>query len=347
METVSDPTCPHSSEIIALEQPRDALSDYSPTDAPWDVHRGQADDVCGIYATALEFERYAARMADCGGVLLFGWVIDPATWVTALRLKHSHFCRVRHCPVCQWRRSLMWQARFHQALPKIVCEHPKARWLFLTLTVPNCPIGELGETLSAMNAGWQRLKDRKELKPVLGWVRTTEVTRSAIGEAHPHFHVLLMVPPSWFRGQTYVKHARWVELWQECMRDPTISPSGQWIEVIKGSAPESGQSVSDVTSFALQKAVSETLKYSVKPSDMTDDPEWFLELTRQVHKRRFVATGGSLKNVLRVDDETDTELAMADGPAQGEDDGSRLAFNWREFDRRYRRAPKADKGPSA
>ncbi|WP_170869787.1 protein rep, partial [Shigella sonnei] len=28
---------------------------------------------------------------------------------TRLRLREAHFCRVRHCPVCQWRRSLMWQ----------------------------------------------------------------------------------------------------------------------------------------------------------------------------------------------------------------------------------------------
>ena len=42
-------------------------------------------------------------------------------------------------------------------------------------------------------------------------------------------------------------------------------------------------------------AVSETLKYSQKPADMTEDPEWFLELTRQTFKRRFVATGGALK----------------------------------------------------
>ncbi|MDI5568585.1 protein rep, partial [Salmonella enterica subsp. enterica serovar Kentucky] len=39
-------------------------------------------------------------------------------------------------------------------------------------------------------------------------------------------------------------------------------------------------------------AVAETLKYSTKPADMVADPEWFLELTRQTHKRRFVATGG-------------------------------------------------------
>ena len=322
-------------------QTSDALTDYSPADATWDAHRGQSDDVGGIYATAAEFERYAARMADCGGVLRFGWVTTPETGETALRLREAHFCRVRHCPVCQWRRSLMWQARFHQALPKIVCEHPKARWLFLTLTVPNRSIGELGETLTAMNAGWQRLIKRKELKPILGWVRTTEVTRSAIGEAHPHFHVLLMVPPSWFRGQTYVKQARWVELWRDCMRldyQPVVD-----VRAVKERAPEAAQTASDARAAVLQRAVAETLKYSVKPSDMTADAEWFLELTRQTHKRRFVATGGALKDVLRVDDETDNAMVMADGQADGLDDGSRLAFGWRKSERRYRRAPKADK----
>ncbi|MFZ5063913.1 protein rep, partial [Escherichia coli] len=78
-----------------------------------------------------------------------------------------------HCPVCQWRRSLMWQARFYQSLPSIQQEQPKARWLFLTLTVRNCKVSELGDTLTAMNSAWNRLRLRKEFKPVLGWVRTT------------------------------------------------------------------------------------------------------------------------------------------------------------------------------
>lgn len=320
---------------------RDGLTDYSPKDAPWDVHRGQSDDVGGIYATAVEFERYAARMADCGGILRFGWITTPETGETALRLREAHFCRVRHCPVCQWRRSLMWQARFYLSLPKIVQEQPKARWLFLTLTVRNCAIEELAATLKAMNAGWQRLKDRKEFGPVLGWVRTTEVTRGADGSAHPHFHALLMVPPSMLAGSHYVKHARWVELWRDCMRldySPVVD-----VRAVKERAPEAGQTAADVRSAALQRAVAETLKYSVKPSDMTADAEWFLELTRQTHKRRFVATGGALKDVLRVDDETDDDMVMADGQAEGLDDGSRLAFNWRGAERRYRRAPKGDK----
>ena len=50
---------------------------------------------------------------------------------------------------------------------------------------------------------------------------------------------------------------------------------------------------------------------------------------------------------LLVEEETDEDLALADGPAPIEDDGSRLAFNWRSDERRYRRFPKADKPADA
>jgi plasmid rolling circle replication initiator protein Rep len=326
---------------VSPSQARDGLTDYSPTDRPWDEHRSIADDVGGIYASAVEFERYAARMDACAGLLRFGWVDTPETGESRLRLREAHFCRVRHCPVCQWRRSLMWQARFYQSLPALVEAHPKARWLFLTLTVRNCAIGELADTIKAMNAAWQRLKDRKEFKPVLGWVRTTEVTRGKDGTAHPHFHALLMVPPSWFKGSNYVKHARWVELWADCLRVDYL-PNVD-VRTVKPRSPRSGQTPLDATAQALQGAVSETLKYSTKPADMVADEAWFLELTKQTHRKRFVATGGALKHVLKVDQESDEDLALSDG--EGSDDGSRLAFNWRTADQRYRRAPRADKSP--
>ena len=104
--------------VCTPHQPaRDGLTDYSPSDKPWDTHRAQSDDVGGIYAGAVEFERYAARMAECSGVLRFGWADLPETGETRLRLREAHFCRVRHCPVCQWRRSLMWQPVFTSPCP--------------------------------------------------------------------------------------------------------------------------------------------------------------------------------------------------------------------------------------
>ena len=313
-----------------------SLSDISPRDKPWDVHRAQAQDVQAIYGEAREFERLAERIGKCSGVLRFSEAHDPETGEARLKLKEAQFCRVRHCPVCQWRRSLMWQARFYQALPGLIEAHTGARWLFLTLTVRNCPVGDLRATLKAMNDSWRRFVKRPEFKLVQGWIRTTEVTRGKDGSAHPHFHALLMVPKSYFQGKYYVKQARWVEVWQSCAR-LNYAPSVD----VRAVHPRKGE---DGTQ-AIQQAAAETLKYAVKPADMTTDPEWFMELTRQVHKLRFVATGGVLKGVLKEGQESDEELALTDGDGE-QDDGGRVGFNWRPADRKYRRYRQADAEPS-
>ncbi|EBM4492323.1 Replication protein [Salmonella enterica] len=334
--------CPHCSEKTDEHKASDGLADYSSRDKPWDVHRAQADDVQAIYAKVEEFERYAGRIAKCSGVLRFAQAVDPETGEIRLRLREAHFCRVRHCPVCQWRRSLMWLARFYAALPEVQAQYPKARWLFLTLTVRNCPISDLRETLRGMNAAWKRLIERKEFRHVYGWLRTTEVTRGRDGSAHPHFHCLMLVPASMVAGKLYVKHERWVELWQQAARldyAPVVD-----IRTVKDKAPK-GEDADPLA--GLRKAAAETLKYAVKPSDMVADPDWFREMTRQVHRLRYIATGGALKDVLRVDEETQEELALADDTGDGTDDGSRLAFNWRSDERRYRRFPKADKPADA
>lgn len=336
MEGVSASTSAHHSaerDVLPISSGRDGLSDYSPKDAKWDVYRAQTELTADLLAEYDEFQRYAARMADCSGVLLFGWETQPETGETRLRLKQARFCRCRHCATCAWRRTLAMTARFLEALPGLMRDHPKARWLFLTLTVPNCPIEELGETLKAMNAGWGRLVKRQEFKPVLGWARSTEVTQEAkrTGYAHPHFHCLLMVPPSWFTRH-YVKQSRWVELWRDCMRldvDPVVD-----VRAVKGD---------------VMGAAAETLKtfgYSVKPEQAAADPEWFLEMIRQVHRKRFFASGGALKEAFK-EPETDEEMIQGDQPAEGLDDGSRLAFAWTPTQKRYRRAPKADRGPTA
>lgn len=309
------------------------LVDYSPGDKPWDTHRALTDAIQRIYGEASDFESYAARMEDCSGVLRFGWADDPDTGESRLKLRNAQFCRVRHCPVCQWRRSLMWQARFYQALPSIIEQHPKARWLFLTLTVRNCDIHDLGATLTGMNAAWQRLKDRKEFASVQGWIRSTEVTRGRDGTAHPHFHCLLMVAPSYF-GKQYVTQNRWAELWQECGRlDYYPVVDVRTVKAKLGAETDPAQ--------VLRGAVSETLKYSVKPQDMAADAAWFLELTRQVHKRRFIASGGALKDVLQVEQESDEDMTLlGEQPAPAT---PLLAFAWNAPDKHYRRAPKRDK----
>jgi len=312
-----------------LTNSRDGLAEYSPKDARWDTYRAQTELIADLLAEYDEFNRYAVRMNECSGVLRFGWDTNPDTGESRLKLRDATFCRCRHCSTCAWRRTLAMTGRFLNALPDLMRDHPKARWVFLTLTVPNCPVDDLAATLKAMNEGWQRLIKRREFRPVLGWGRSTEVTQEAkrTGYAHPHFHCLLMVPPSWFTRH-YVKQARWVELWRDCMRldvNPVVD-----VRAIKG----------DVMNAAVETL--KTFGYSVKPEQAVADPEWFLEMIRQVHRKRFFAAGGALKEAFK-EPETDAEMIEGNEAAEGQDDGSRLAFAWTPTQKRYKRAPKADK----
>lgn len=313
------------------------LSDLSPRDKPWDVHKFEATLIQSIYKDS-DFDRYAERMGECGGLLGFGLIPDPDTGEIEFKLKTASFCRVRLCPICQWRRSLMWIARFLGALPAISRDYPKARYLFLTLTVKNCEPNELRQTIKAMSSAWQKLTQRKAW-PGLGFVRALEVTKGRDGSCHPHYHVLLMVRPSYFKTG-YISQARWAELWQECLGvdyEPildirTVKPNRKRSEANLGGDQPDLDDLSQTNA-----AILETFKYSVKPGDaigdLTDkDKEWFLTVTSQLHKTRGISLGGVFKRYLS-DKEPENLITETDDSEDQET--YRLHFGWREIFRRY------------
>jgi plasmid rolling circle replication initiator protein Rep len=208
-------------------------------------------------------------------------------------------------------------------LPQIVEQYPKHRWLFLTLTQKNCKITDLRETLGLMNKAFKRLTELKAF-PAVGWLKSVEVTRGKDGSAHPHFHCLLMVPSGYFSGRDYLKQAEWVAMWRKCLRldyDPVLDVQA----IKKGSQP--------------MQLVPELLKYCTKESDMTVDREWLLELTRQMHKLRAIATGGVLKEFLKALEEDPEDLIHVDGEEKTkveEDELAHLYFGWKQREKKYR-----------
>jgi plasmid rolling circle replication initiator protein Rep len=303
------PSQSNSAEVLCL-------SDVSPKDKPWDKHRGFADRVQSHYVGS-KFDCYAERISFCSQLLEFGLNAGEDDTIK-LKLRSAKFCRVRHCPVCQWRRSLMWKAKAYQILPKIVSKYPDHRWLFMTLTQKNVPITELRETLTQMNKGFKRMVERKAF-PAIGWLRSMEVTRGRDGNAHPHFHCLLMVPRSYF-GRNYLKQAEWVQLWRESMR-LDYNPIMDIQAVREGTSPSS--------------LIPELLKYCTKESDMVVDREWFLELTTQLHKMRAIATGGVLKEFL-AELENEPEDLIGEGDDELGEDYGRLLFGWKRSEKRYK-----------
>ncbi|MBE9125293.1 protein rep [Coleofasciculus sp. LEGE 07092] len=298
-----------------------SLSDVSPKDKTWDKHRANADRVAGYYASAGEnyFNRYAQRVSSCSEWLEFRLVPELSEGLLKLKLSDAQFCRVRHCPVCQWRRSLMWKAKAYKILPKVVADYPKYRWLFITLTVRNCKIEELRTTLDWLNKAFKRLTELK-VWPAKGWVKSVEVTKGRDEiSAHPHLHILAMVPPSYF-SHGYLSQAKWVALWQQCLRSDY-----QPVTYIKAIAKHHDPKV----------LIPEILKYQVKEPDLIADREWLLELTRQVHNTRAVAIGGVLRRYMRELEEEHQDLIGNEQETDEIDEGS-LSFRWRRKLKKYK-----------
>jgi plasmid rolling circle replication initiator protein Rep len=303
-----------------IEQDSPALSDISERDAPWDEHRATSDKVSDYYQ-GTEFQGYSDKIRFCSEVLDFRLIPNSDTGEYKLKLSSARFCRVRTCQVCIWRRSLRWKARAYENLPKVVIAYPSARYLFVTLTVRNCAITELRQTLDWMNKSFVRMTKLKDF-PAIGWIKSVEVTRGRTpsGSAHPHFHVLMMVKPAYF-SYNYLSKDDWIQLWRRSLRvdyNPSID--------VKAVKPRQSP-------VAL---IPEILKYQTKPSDLVADREWFLEMTRQMAGTKAISLGGVLREFFRDLEKEPEDLIGKDDDGEELIDEGHLYFGWRRKEKKYK-----------
>ena len=274
------------------------------------------------------YQRYADRMINCSNEIHIRLMTDPDDLlISQTSIEDARWCHVRQCPMCQFGRTSKQRARFFKAFG---LHSLPDNFAFLTLTVRNCPLSQLRQTLCEMTKGWDRFTKRRTF-PVNGWLRSMEVTmqrdrsvgkncgaavRSPDGElmCHPHFHILMQMEDDYFvKG---VKNKDWwIDEWQSAVR-VDYRPS---IAIRKIRAVEGGD---------FGKAVLETLKYTVKPGDFSAYPEsaeWLYGITEQLHGLRALRVGGtfaklcSQKELDKIDDGSEERIAQG---------GSLLILNW-------------------
>jgi plasmid rolling circle replication initiator protein Rep len=301
----------------------------------WDTRKDYTVQVADLLnKSGFKERKLSARIYQCANVLNFAWV------ESTLKFKAAWFCRVRTCPICQWRRSQMLLARFFEAYPRIKNDYPTVRYVFLTLTVKNCPVNELRATVQHMGKAWDRLAKRKAF-PAIGFVRSLEVTKETDtydkktkqlihkarpNYAHPHFHILLALKPSYFVGRNYLSTEKWSELWQDSLKvdyKPVCD-----IRIVKASKFDSNETDSDID--GIKAAIVEVIKYTVKPSDMVHSGDFLTALVEQLHKLRAVTFGGIFKDYL-----AEVKECELDGDTPEQDDNEGLYFGWRSAVKRY------------
>jgi hypothetical protein len=245
---------------------------------------------------------------------------------------------------------MKWTARFFDILPRIYVDHPTMRYAFLTLTVKNCHVSELGATKKHMNQSLKRMIERKSF-PALGYVCSFETTtekdlydkktRKLIRKArpdycHPHFHILLALPSSYF-GRNYMKKDDWAIMWQSVLKvdykpvcDIRTVKSQELENIHSDSVSVSPDNRNEAAFNGMMAAIVETIKYTVKPSDMVQNAAWFLEVAKQLHGTRSVSVGGMFKDYLKVSAVGDDLILDSEKINSGG-----YYFGWRNQVKRY------------
>ncbi|NDC15776.1 MAG: hypothetical protein EBZ76_11575 [Synechococcaceae bacterium WB9_2_170] len=242
-------------------------------------------------------------------------------------LRGARVCNRRLCPFCEWRRTQSWRARLIAGLNAFAADQPKWSGVFLTLTVKNCQIGELRETIRHMHESLKRLTFTAAW-PTEFWMRRTEVTVSLSGgdvtapragdpiadaaalqgrriqSVHPHMHCLLLVRPSYW-GRDYIKQLRWQQEWQMAARLDYVPV----VDVRRAKAKPTDEHLHGVAPVA---AVVEAAKYASKATDLLALGDQLPAFHHEMKGLRLYGISKSLQRYISAADVGDQELLDTD-----------------------------------
>lgn len=225
----------------------------------------------------------AALCRSCGNYLKFG-VLRAG----GVKLVDANFCRQRLCPQCSYRRSLRAYSQISRCINWVTDRNPGLQFAFLTLTVRNVEGLELSAALSTMAGAYNRfLANKAVASRIAGAIRTTEVTVSKDNTYHPHYHLILALPDSYYQVGTYWTTEQWAKAWK--------TSGGYNYTPITHIQAIHGQ----------DEAVKETAKYSVKPADLLSGPPDLIDervfmLQRGLYRKRLLSFSGVFGDACRA-----------------------------------------------
>lgn len=261
------------------------------------LHKHQTNDIL-LKFLSTGFKTESQKIKECGNYLEFALKQNQITKDTKKKLANANFCKNRFCPMCSWRRVRNITGQLKDAF-SVIQEKEKVATLFLTLTVKNPDVKDLKVAIAKMNKAFKDMVKTKAFNnAILGYFKSIEILgdNTPKGQAHPHFHILLIVKESYFKKSDYLNKAQWTEMWKKALRvdyTPVVD-----VRRIKSK----NENFSDIDS-----AIMETVKYSVKHTELTKrSNEDFYYLYTQTKSLRFISAGGILKehlNLIKIDED--------------------------------------------
>jgi len=205
-------------------------------------------------------------------------------------IKHDYLCRFKFCPVCNAYRGRAYQEQMYKGIKKIVDTQGK-HLFFITLTVQNCKIEELSDTLDRMGNAYKTFKRNPQIAQFKSYVRTTEITFNGKEEAHPHYHIIFLADKYYFSKRNihylHANHHQLKQLWAlHYMKDKNVSVNCDFRQCYK----------KDGFKDIISSAVPELSKYITKSLDLNNlSTTSFKTLIEQTKGKRFISSSRDIK----------------------------------------------------
>lgn len=230
-----------------------------------------------------------------------------------IKVQQTNLCRDRFCVLCNKIKSSKRVKEMTNVLNKMY----KDNYLYknsgnvlslITLTIKNCDLDELHQTINDIQAGYKKFYERKKVKDnIIAISKNVEITlNEKTRQAHPHIHLLTINK----RKSITTKDIQL--LWKESMKLDYI-PQCDIVEAYETNE-ETGQK-EDIHDFNI-KAVREALKYSFKFKSLENlTTKEFFTLDQALKHKRLIAYSKLFKEyrkMLNYKDETEAEITNED-----------------------------------
>ena len=249
------------------------------------------------------FTQRAKKLQECGTRLTFKEC--PKGHKESNKLTYANFCRLRLCPMCQWRKTLFIFQHFLKVAHKVQENNFNCQFIFITLTGKNVSANNLNNEIDRYLKSFAKWLKYKTIKlAILGTFRTLEITYNEKENTfHPHLHIIGIVKKNYF-SKNYISQETLGKTWRKAFKaDYTpvvdirkIRKRDKNKTTIEEELRKTSQTSYDT---ALAAAAAEVAKYNVKIKPLLTEKnsaQIIETLDLAMQNRRFIAYTGIFKN---------------------------------------------------
>jgi hypothetical protein len=243
-----------------------------------------------MLSTEEEFYKLSCRMRESGRF------IKTQTRNGRIHIKNSDSSNIRDEYYANHIESKRTFARFFNNLPVVMEQYPNHCWYFVTLTIHDCSVHDVGKSLNRLNKAFQNLLRgdkfsryfKQNSKEKCGYYKVLEVSQSDFSHlCRPHVHAIFHLPKKSSYSSNYISQDTLIKLWNIALNVDDKYVKDVTIERINyKDNHEQIINICNIGSYMIRNKL-----------DLLRDKDFTCEYLRQIRHKNLCSSAGTLKGI--------------------------------------------------